>query len=92
MKNGSDTIAVVFDDDTRVQDFGVSDDTGAHRLFRGADGRLGLEPIESRADFERIASTTGSFRCGRAIRDPKTAEVIGYEMEEVMDRSPALAG
>jgi hypothetical protein len=30
-----------------------------------------------------MALTTGCFRRGKAIRDPRTREVIGYEMEEV---------
>jgi hypothetical protein len=56
---------------------------GAQRLIRSRDGRMSLEAIESDEEFERTARTTGCFRRGKAIRDPETREVIGYEMEEV---------
>ena len=56
---------------------------GAQRLIRRADGRVSLEPVESQEQFEREARTTGCFRRGKAIRDPVTHEVIGYEMERV---------
>jgi hypothetical protein len=44
---------------------------------------VGLEPLESEEEFERIARTSGCFRRGKPIRDPDTHEVIGYEMEKV---------
>jgi len=57
---------------------------GAQRLVRRrADGSVRLEPVESEEEFEREARTTGCFRRGKAIRDPETHEVIGYEMEQV---------
>lgn len=56
---------------------------GAQRLVRRADGRVSLEPVESQEEFEREARTTGCFRRGKAIRDPATQEVIGYELERV---------
>lgn len=56
---------------------------GAQRLVRGSDGRVSLEAIESQEEFDRTARTTGCFRRGKAIRDPSTREIIGYEMEEV---------
>jgi hypothetical protein len=55
---------------------------GAKRLVRGADGRVSLEAIESEEEFERVARTSGCFRRGKAIRDPISRQVIGYEMEE----------
>jgi hypothetical protein len=39
-----------------------------------------------------MAKDTGCFRRARAIRDPKTFEVIGYEMEEVEPSPVAVAG
>jgi hypothetical protein len=42
-----------------------------------------LEDVESQEEFERAARTTGCFRRGKAIRDPRTREVMGYEMEQV---------
>ena len=56
---------------------------GAQRLIRRADGSVRLEPVESEEEFERAARATGCFRRGKAIRDPETREVIGYEMEQV---------
>jgi hypothetical protein len=56
---------------------------GAQRLVRRPDGRVVLEPVESEEEFERAARTTGCFRRGTPIRDPRTHEVIGYEMEQV---------
>ncbi|HZL94183.1 MAG TPA: hypothetical protein VFB99_11080 [Vicinamibacterales bacterium] len=56
---------------------------GAQRLVRAADGRVSLEPVESEEEFERTARTTGCFRRGKPIRDPRTHEVMGYEMEQV---------
>lgn len=56
---------------------------GAQRLVRDRDGRVTLEEIESQEDFDRTARITGCFIRGKAIRDPQTREIIGYEMEEV---------
>jgi hypothetical protein len=56
---------------------------GAQQLVRHADGSVGLEPVESEEEFERIARASGCFRRGKPIRDPATHEVIGYEMELV---------
>ncbi|HEY7672275.1 MAG TPA: hypothetical protein VIC71_08655 [Gammaproteobacteria bacterium] len=56
---------------------------GAKRLVRSADGRVSLEAIESDEEFERVARTSGCFKRGKAIRDPISRQVIGYEMEEV---------
>jgi hypothetical protein len=39
-----------------------------------------------------MAKDTGCFRRGRAIRDPKTFEVIGYEMVEITPSPLAVAG
>jgi hypothetical protein len=56
---------------------------GAQRLIRAPDGKVILEDVESQEEFERAARTTGCFRRGKAIRDPRTREVMGYEMEQV---------
>ncbi len=56
---------------------------GAQRLVRDAEGRVSLEEIESQEDFDQTARITGCFIRGKAIRDPQTLEIIGYEMEEV---------
>lgn len=65
---------------------------GAQCLVRDAEGRVSLEDVESQEEFERAARTTGCFRRGKAIRDPETREVIGYEMEEVPLARAALVG
>jgi hypothetical protein len=56
---------------------------GAQCLVRRADGRVELAPVQSEEEFERTARITGCFRRGKPIHDPRTHEVIGYEMEQV---------
>ena len=67
---------------------GGSYSDGAQRLVRDESGRVSLEEIRSQEDFDQTARITGCFIRGKAIRDPETLEIIGYEMEEV---SPAQA-
>lgn len=83
MKACSEVIALVLDEPADGYQGADADDTGAHRLIRDADGRVALEPVATREDLERAIRDTGCFRRGRAIRDPISFEVIGYEMEEV---------
>ena len=42
-----------------------------------------LDNAESAEDFDRFARRTGCFRQARAIRDPRTHRIIGYELEEI---------
>ena len=82
MSSNSEVIAVVLGESHerwRAGELGK----GAQQLVRRADGSVGLEPLESEEEFERIARTSGCFRRGKPIRDPDTHEVIGYEMEKV---------
>lgn len=81
MQRDDEVIALVIDDPQTVATAENLENTGAHRLMRSSDGRVSLEPVETQEEFERIAKDTGCFKRGRAIRDPKTFEVIGYEME-----------
>jgi hypothetical protein len=92
MNRDAEVIALLVDEpgDDVVDD--AVETTGAHRLVRESDGRVSLEPVESQAEFDRMAKDTGCFRRGRAIRDPKTFEVIGYEMEEVSQSLLLVAG
>jgi len=83
MKPNCEVIALVLDEPATAGNASFLDCTGAHRLIREADGSVSLEPVESQADFDRAAKDTGCFRRGRAIRDPQTLEIIGYEMEQV---------
>ncbi len=83
MNDDTETIALLLgnSDDERWQprDFV----TGAQRLVRDADGHVTLETVESAEEFDQTAETTGCFRRGKAIVDPETLDVIGYEFEEV---------
>lgn len=83
MKREPELIALLIDPPDQDARDELIESTGAHRLMREADGRVTLEPVRSQEEFERIAKDTGCFRRGRAIRDPNTCEVIGYEMEEI---------
>lgn len=87
MNPDAKVIALVVDEPDSPVDADAPDSTGAHRLIREADGSVTLEPVETVEEFDRIAKDTGCFRRGLPIRDPKTDEIIGYEMEEI---SPAL--
>lgn len=82
MAANGEIIAIVLSDSIRSQ-IGRPSCKGAQRLVRAADGKVSLEDVESQEEFERVARTTGCFRRGKAIRDPSTREVIGYEMEQV---------
>ncbi len=83
MNDDTETIALLLGnlDDERWQphDFVA----GAQRLVRDADGHVTLETVKSAEEFDQTASTTGCFRRGKAIVDPDTRDVIGYEFEEV---------
>lgn len=87
MEQKTETIALLVDEPAAEADEDALENTGAHRLIREANGRVSLEPVESQEEFDRMAKNTGCFKRGRAIRDPKTFEIIGYEMEEI---SPTL--
>ena len=82
MSSRSEVIAVVLSESNERWHAGQLG-RGAHRLVRHPDGSVGLEPVESEEEFERVARESGCFRRGKPIRDPATHEVIGYEMEKV---------
>ncbi|HEX6997575.1 MAG TPA: hypothetical protein VF322_05490 [Gammaproteobacteria bacterium] len=83
MRGDSEIIALLLADSGeerwRAGEFGK----GAQCLVRRPDGRVHLEEVTSREEFEIVARKTGCFRRGKPIRDPLTHEVMGYEMEEV---------
>jgi hypothetical protein len=83
MDGDSEVIALVLDDSSSKGSSVHPYVHGAKRLVRSADGRVSLEAIESEEEFERVARTSGCFKRGKAIRDPISRQVIGYEMEEV---------
>jgi hypothetical protein len=78
----AEVIALVLADSGEPPKGGESG-VGAKRLVRDSRGRVSLEDVGSQEEFERAARHTGCFRRGKAIFDPETREVIGYEMEEV---------
>jgi hypothetical protein len=88
MDSNNEVIALLLGDSDRRGHGAGSYSDGAQRLVRDAEGRVTLEEIESREDFDKTARITGCFIRGKAIRDPQTREIIGYEMEEI---SPAQA-
>jgi hypothetical protein len=92
MHRNCEVIALLLDEPDSEGSTLSADSTGAHRLIREPDGRVTLEPVESQEDFERAAKDTGCFRRGRAIRDPRTFEVIGYEMEQVSGPLAVVSG
>lgn len=83
MDGDNEVIALVLDESSGQGSSAHRYAHGAKRLVRNADGRVSLEAIESEEEFERVARTSGCFRRGKAIRDPISRQVIGYEMEEV---------
>jgi hypothetical protein len=83
MDGNSETIALVLDESGSKGSRAHNYARGAKRLVRSADGRISLEAIESDEEFQRVARTSGCFKRGKAIRDPSSRQVIGYEMEEV---------
>lgn len=58
-------------------------DSAATVLIRNADGRMSLEHVNPDSPFGRRAMRTGCFRRGKAIIDPVSRQMIGYEMEPV---------
>lgn len=82
MAVNGEVIAVVLSDGIKDRIDRLSCE-GAQCLVRAPDGKVRLEDVESQEEFEHAARTTGCFRRGKAIRDPSTREVIGYEMEQV---------
>jgi len=92
MNRDAEVIALLVDEPGDAAFTNSIESTGAHRLIRESDGSVSLEPVESQAEFDRMAKDTGCFRRGRAIRDPKTFEVIGYEMEEISPGPVTVAG
>ena len=83
MDSNIEVIALVLDESDERRRHPAKYCEGAQCLVRSSDGTVSLEAVESQEEFERTARTTGCFRRGKAIHDPETREVIGYEMEEV---------
>ncbi len=78
-------IAVVLPDGTpdtpaALRDFVA---TGTMLLVRHADGRVALEPARRNAAWLNQAAAEDSVGRLKAILDPVSREVMGYEMETV---------
>jgi hypothetical protein len=81
--DGNEVIALVLAEASDVRWRSGEFAKGAQRLIRRADGSVVLETVQTQEEFEATARTTGCFRRGKPIRDPRTRELMGYEMEEV---------
>lgn len=72
--------------DAKRDEFDVETATA---LMRDSDGRMSLTPLTSEMrssmPFAEQVLNTGCFRRGKAIVDPVTREVMGYEMEMIPD-------
>jgi hypothetical protein len=79
----NEVIALLLDESASRHGEAAAYTGGAKRLVRDSTGKVSLEEIESQEDFDQTARITGCFQRGKAIRDPATLEVIGWEMEEV---------
>jgi hypothetical protein len=64
---------------------------GTSALLRDTEGKITIEPVTKDSAFVEQMLTTGCFRRGKAIVDPVTRQVMGYEMEMVDHRTEACA-
>ena len=78
-------IAVVLPDGTPDSPAALSNfvATGTMLLVRHADGRVALEPARRNAAWAEQTPVTGRVSKRKAILDPISREVMGYEMEMV---------
>jgi hypothetical protein len=56
---------------------------GTTALLRDAEGKITIEPVPKDSALVEQMLTTGCFRRGKAIVDPVSREIMGYEMEMV---------
>jgi len=56
---------------------------GTTALLRDAEGKITIEPVTKDSAFVEQMLTTGCFRRGKAIVDPQSRQVMGYEMEMI---------
>ena len=76
-------------DSRRRDEFDVDTATA---LMRDDEGRMSLAPLTREMPFAEQVMTTGCFRRGKAIVDPVTREVMGYEMEMISDAEMRMSG
>lgn len=58
---------------------------GATLLVRDSEGRMLLETVTPDTQFMEQIMTTSRFRRGKAIVDPMSRQVMGYEMEMIAE-------
>lgn len=59
-------------------------------LLRNADGQMSIQSVSRDSALGREALRTGCFRQGKAIIDPVSRQMLGYEMERVSGPIPAM--
>jgi hypothetical protein len=87
----SQIIALLLPDSYRDEKPAVEPATA---LLRDHEGRMSLEPVTAdmagETRFMEQMMTTGCFRRGKPIVDPTTRQIMGYEMEMVVDAEAQL--
>lgn len=62
------------------------DESGTQRatvVLRDREGRVRMRQVDAQDEFVLRASQDSCFRRGKPVRDPRTGEVIRYELEKV---------
>lgn len=62
------------------------DDDGVERatvILRDLDGTVSMKQVILHEAPQPVAEDTARFRRGRAIRDPVSCEIVGYQLERV---------
>jgi hypothetical protein len=75
-------IIAIFLDDLDTEEIDDIDFTNTSCLTRDASGSVRVEPTPSLEVLREVTESSGIFKRGRAIVDPVTGDVMGYELEE----------
>lgn len=77
MHTKAEVVAVLLaEDDSRSQQ-------SATMLMRDANGEISVQTASADSTLVQRALMSGYFRRGKAIIDPVSRQMIGYEMEQV---------
>lgn len=77
MHTKAEVVAVLLaEDDSRSQQ-------SATMLMRDANGEISVQTASADSTLVQRALLSGYFRRGKAIIDPVSRQMIGYEMEQV---------
>lgn len=83
MDDETEVIAVFIDEGETLEESGDIDFTATTCLLRDATGSISLKPTTP-SDAVRLGfENSGIFRRGTPIVDPRSGEIMGYELEEV---------